>query len=157
MRKFLQHKKTRRNLSLFFIGTFAFHFLLLHGELSGYVLCIGSDGHVAVERSVDDTTCSDTEIPPHLEVTSEHNKNCCALDTNHCGDCRDISLTSDCQDEQARNPQRLVDIQPIQSLVISASLSNPGGNEYGHQNPTLTYHTSYHLSLASLRSTVLLI
>lgn len=155
--KKIRHKRVTHNLSLFSTGVFVFHFLILHGVLSGYVLCIGNDGHVAIERSVDETTCLDEAVLSSSGVTIEHSGNCCVLDANHCGDCRDISLTSDCQDEPARSPQKLIGTQPIQPLVISSSLSDPCGNEYRHQKPALSYHTSYHLSLASLQSTVLLI
>lgn len=157
MKNISQHKQGRRNLGLFFTGIFTFHLILLHSGLSGYVLCIGSDGHVAVERSVDDALCSDAETPSPLTAIIEHTKDCCALDANHCGDCRDISLASECRNEQARNPQRSVNIQPIQPLVVPAYLRNPCEIECRHQNPTVSYHTSYHLSLISLRSTILLI
>ena len=118
---------------------------------------IGNDGHVAVERSADDVSCSDTEIPAHPVVTSEHTGSCCALTPDHCGECRDIALTSDYQDEQARAPQKPSEIKSVQPLAISGPLSDPGGIEACHQYPVKSTHTSYHLSLASIRSTVLLI
>lgn len=157
MNVFLRHNSIKHNLSLFLVGIFALHFLVLHGGLSGFVLCIGNDGHVAVERSTDDVSCSDKEIPAHPEVTYEHTDTCCSLTTDHCGDCRDIALTSDCQDEQARAPQKASEIKSIQPLAISGPLSDPGGMERRHQKPVIDYLTSHYLSLASIRSTVLLI
>lgn len=157
MRRLLRHKKIKPYLSLIFTGIFAFHFLLLHGGLSGFVICIGNDGHVAVERSIDDVACSDTKISSLLEITAEHTENCCVLDANHCGDCRDISLTFDCQDEQVRLPQDQVDTQPARSYITPQSLHDIGAIEACHQYPAKSTHTSYHLSLASIRSTVLLI
>lgn len=157
MKKFLRHKKFAHNLNLFLTGIFAFHFFLFHGIFSGYVLCIGNDGHVAVERSVDDTTCADDEELFHQNTIEEHSENCCSLDSNHCGECRDISFTADCQDEQIRNPQRSVEIQPIQPLIFSAPQSDTCGFEYHHQNPALSYLTSHYLSLTALQTTVLLI
>lgn len=152
----LRQKKSAMGLRLFVTGVLILH-MAFHSGLSGFVLCVGSDGHIAVERSIDDSTCSDAEKQLHQQEIDGHHGACCDPDLKHCGECRDISLTSDCQDEQARNPDRPVDIRPIHSLVIPASLSDSYGIEYRHQISSANNHSSYHLSLASIRSTVLLI
>ena len=157
LRETLRHQHTQQTAALFFTVIFAMHVLLLHGGLSGYVLCIGGDGHVALERSADEMTCADTDNSSHSPALAAHGGNCCELDADHCGDCRDISLTPDCQDEQARNPQKTVEIPAIQSLGVSVSPGDPGAVERRHQTPAFSYLTTYHLSLVSLRSTVLLI
>lgn len=57
MKIFYHHKK---RLSFIFSTVFVLHFLVLHGALTGFVLCIGNDGHVAMERSSDSNSCENS-------------------------------------------------------------------------------------------------
>ena len=157
MINFIQNKRLRRNLSLLFSSLFALHFLLLHGGWSGFVLCIGNDGHIAVERSAGDASCSEADIRLYPETAAVHALDCIDLAKQHCGDCRDIALISNCQDEPARQPQKPVEVHPVQPLVIAAFLGEPRGIEHGHQKPTTSFPILPHYHLAALHSTVLLI
>ena len=153
----IRHKIAGRGLSLFLILNFAFHFLLQHGALAEFVLCIGSDGHIAVERSLDDTTCSDVDFRSHLELVNKHNGNCCILETNHCGDCRDISLTADCQDEQARISKNPLEISPKQLVQASVSADFAANTDLHYQKPAAVNPAAFHQTISSLQITVLLI
>ena len=157
MNKFLRHKKVRYHLSFFLVGFLSFHFLLLHSGLSGYVLCIGNDGHIAFERSVDNTSCFDTHVSTHLETCTEHVDNCFTSETDHCGDCQDISLASDCDDEQARTSQKFNESQTtnLGYLLIASSdqpISYPSTVNCYKNRPLKNSST-----LASIKATVLLI
>ena len=140
-------KKLHHVLSL----VFSLHLLVFHGGLPGYVLCFGSDGQVAVELAVGETGCVDGPqsnvpfLPGETDVRA----------ADHCGDCRDILLISDCADEQARLTERATGgpyppsavpaVIPANPLCCTAS-RHPGGDG-GSPIPSL--------ALVSLRTTVL--
>ena len=146
----------KRKTSLFLIGIFVWHFLL-HTGLSGYVLCIGDDGHIAVETSLDADACSDADWSHADEPAIEHTENCSSLDADHCGECRDIPLVSNCDDEQARQPQKTLNLQSIQLFASYDLVSNLHGSRSFSINTYSGSSFAPQLVLTSLQSVVLLI
>ena len=70
--------------------------LLVAGSFnSGFVVCYGDDGHVAVEIS-DGADCND-----HVEATGHENPE---LQANHCGPCTDVPLLTATKDNVVPTP-----------------------------------------------------
>ncbi len=134
----------------------AIHFLFAHSGLSGYVLCIGRDGHVAMESSGDQGNCDDRDTTHPDSAQSVNIYFVANVVLAHCGPCVDVALHANCDDE-APNQQKKF---PIQTL-----LPLPNG-PYGYlaefaenraPNPTIDFQAIHNLALISLHTIVLLI
>ncbi len=110
-------------------------------QLSNYVLCIGEDGHVELEFSINGC-CAD--IPTHHE---DHTEGHSESDDNHCGDCVDLpifaSLNSKLYIISNNEVPQLYDTQLSSTLTIYHSSNNsiPSNNHASvvppFINPTL--------------------
>ncbi|MCB0261524.1 MAG: hypothetical protein R3C41_13195 [Calditrichia bacterium] len=156
MKKLLRYKKLKHTLSLFFTCIFALHFLMLHGGLSGYVLCIGTDGHIAVESSRDQAKCNDPEsLPSHTETGASIIFSG-AFAAEHCGPCFDVTLHSECE-YKAPNQQNKSTLQALLILVNGQHSYQFSTVEDFFQNPAFEHKNISNPSLNILHSIVLLI
>lgn len=152
MRNQLQHGLAM-GLMAFFIGILA-----AQGPMQNFVLCMGADGHMAVESSTGpDGNCLDlpaSPTPPQssLQLLASH----LVLDTD-CGACRDIALT--CTDARyapavvfaPAHSDAKASAVPVVVLALPAAYSvQPSGSDPHEQRATLSIPLH-------LRSTVLLI
>lgn len=135
---------------------FGLHLLLFHVGLPGYVLCLGSDGHVAVERAADGASCTEYDVASeaaHAETAADLRAD---AGGDHCGDCHDLSLKSDCGDEPARLTERVA-TGHLAAAALSATLPDAGPIAPDPQRIAGFHGDSFPSpSLRSLRTTVLL-
>ncbi len=152
MKTFYHHKK---RLSFIFSTVFVLHFLVLHGALTGFVLCIGNDGHVAMERSSDSNSCENSgqiESATFSKSLALH----CNSEASHCGECRDVSLNSDCRDEQSRISKNELNIRtPVFSFTTFLPLNFSADEPIENVNFCTTIISTN--AIKSLKSTILLI
>jgi len=137
-------------------GFFLFHLIVGHVAFRGYVLCLGFDGHMAIESSADRATCSDgaAENSHGESDTAFHHND--LVTANHCGICVDVPIGSDCHEYAKTQPEKKLP-QP-HALALKASI-------YENLALLVTRHliTNYrsgihkNSSLISLQTTVLLI
>ena len=129
------------------------YFIIIPMQLSDYVLCIGADGHVALEVSANgcctDTHASDSE---HTEVTIAGT----TTEADHCGSCIDLAIFVPLNTQLYLVPINDVSTHPTVSLFAFVT----------HQNNTSTILRLTHFqgispfinpTLISLRTTTLLI
>ncbi len=109
-------------------------------NVQGTVLCIGKDGHVALEKASSGFECGSILNDQQLnnfrnpEFNSESN----IADTRHCGDCKDIAIS------KSEKDQHLVSVYDLQvekdvyklPVIISA------GYESTDKNIDLSYTTT---------------
>jgi len=69
-------------------------FLLLPGQAIGTVLCIGADGHIALEVAKNGR-CGNPSSEALREYSTQR-----PLNTDHCGSCVDVSLSTSHNDDQ---------------------------------------------------------
>ena len=83
-------------------------------QLSNYVLCIGADGHIALEVSIDGR-CTDAHAfdPEHTEPTITG----AASEGNHCGSCIDLTIFVPLNTEPYLVPVNDMSIHPIVSSL----------------------------------------
>ncbi|MGH1365518.1 MAG: hypothetical protein ACRBF0_18285 [Calditrichia bacterium] len=110
----------RQRLSIMFVSAFIAHLLLLHVGMTGYVLCVGDDGHIAIERSLDEETCLDTAPTDCSETTLGHIEALCTVNETHCGNCTDIALLTECDDEKARTPREIRETRVAIPFVMAS-------------------------------------
>jgi len=86
-------KKTKRNniINIFLIVALLSHVTYFHELLDNYVLCYGTDGHIAIENINDSSDCINpsqkiNNFQNELNITSNYQDN----------NCNDISLHSNC-------------------------------------------------------------
>lgn len=133
----------------------AIHFLFAHSGLPGYVLCIGSDGHVAMESSFDQGNCDDRDTHPDSAQIVDIYPVANAASA-HCGPCVDVTLHADCDDE-APNQQKKSPIQTFLPLPNGSYSYLAGFAENRAQNPTIDFKAINNLTLNFLHTIVLLI
>lgn len=129
------------------------YLIIIPMQLSDYVLCIGADGHVALEastngRCIDAHTCD----PEHAELTITG----AATEEDHCGSCIDLAIFVPLNTELYLVPTNDGSIPPIVSLF--ALLTHPKRASailsVTHSRHTLSFINP---TLTSLRTTTLLI
>jgi hypothetical protein len=122
-------------------------------QLSGYVLCIGSDGHVEFEVAVDGR-CTDTHDlnERHADVVISS----VTAGESHCGSCLDLAIFTSLDIESYLVPIQDVLTHPFASTNIriahrtnSPTLLTPP--------PLLDISSTIDTTLVSLRTTTLLI
>ena len=83
-------KLNRRNTFLVYLALVAY---LVAGviNLNEVVLCVGDDGHVAVERATISGSCKNAAVPSALALTSGDAD---VPSSCHCGPCVDVALAT---------------------------------------------------------------
>jgi len=83
---FLFKRKKRTAIPLIWL---LIYLIIIPMQLSNYVLCIGTDGHVALEVSINGR-CTDTHAfaSEHAEVTIART----ITEEDHCGSCIDLAI-----------------------------------------------------------------
>ncbi len=127
-------------------------FCLSLGALDGRVLCVGADGHVAVERSIggrcgDFFGGSSATHAPHVSLTEDHD--------SHCGPCFDIALNTGHFGKPDRSSQKIV--APVQALSPLAESANVLCNSVPSQRAWHFLPPPRDGALSCLRTTILLI
>jgi len=155
--KYIDRQKNKRHpINWLLAGLFLFHLVVGHVAFQGYVLCLGFDGHVAIESSVDRATCFDcTAENSHSESNAAFHHND-LVTANHCGICVDVPIGSDCHEYAKTQPEKR--LPETHALALKA-------NVYEHvtspatRHSTMNYRSGIHHnpSLVSLQTTVLLI
>ena len=84
--KFLLKRKKSAAIPLIWL---LIYLIIIPMQLSNYVLCIGADGHVALEVSTNGR-CTDTHAfdSEHAEVTTAGT----TTEEDHCGSCIDLAI-----------------------------------------------------------------
>ena len=84
--RFLFKRKKSATIPLIWL---LIYLILIPMQLSGYVLCIGADGHVAFEAAADGH-CTDTHVcdSGHAAVTIAGT----TMEADHCGSCIDLAI-----------------------------------------------------------------
>ncbi|MCB0751928.1 MAG: hypothetical protein KDC52_10675 [Ignavibacteriae bacterium] len=105
-------KKVNRNkiINIFLILAMLSHVTYLHDMLDNYVLCYGTDGHVAIENINDTAECvnpssKNNELQNELSFSNNYENN----------KCNDISLHSNCFADN----QFLLDKKNITSINLN--------------------------------------
>lgn len=80
--------KTKKRVALL-LSWLLIYLIIIPMQMSGYVLCIGADGHVALEASTNGH-CTDIHAPDleHAEVTIAGT----TPEADHCGACIDLAI-----------------------------------------------------------------
>ena len=101
-------------------------FLLMSGQVIGTVLCIGADGHIAVEVAQNGRCGSlSTPVPPREHITKM------LPSTDHCGPCVDVSLSTSNIDDQpllsapSSLPKLEAPVLALVALVVAVSIESP--------------------------------
>lgn len=132
----------------------AIHFLFAHSGLPGYVLCIGSNGHVAMEASIDQGNCNDRDSYSGSARVGDVDAIENAAST-HCGPCVDVSLHANCNEDVPNLQKRSI---PPAILLPNGSDSYLAGFPENRPHPPTVDFTAVHsLTLTTLHTTVLLI
>lgn len=102
-------------------------FLLTPGQMIGTVLCIGADGHIAVEVAENGRCGSlSTPVPPPREHITKM-----LPSTDHCGPCVDVSLSTSNIDDQpllsapSSLPKLEAPVLALVALAVSVSSESP--------------------------------
>jgi hypothetical protein len=85
---------TRRRSFQFIIIAVLSVFLLLPGQVMGTVLCIGADGHIALEIAKNGRCGNLSSVPSREHITPM------PQNTDHCGVCVDVSLSASNSNDQ---------------------------------------------------------
>lgn len=124
------------------------------GVASGFVLCVGEDGHSAFEQAWAGS-CLPAE--PSCPAEAEEHYFCSASTHDHCGSCQDFSTPSDSLHGRSRGDQDLSTPLP---LSVASAVSAPQFTRFirdltANLSPLPPPRTS--TALTALRSIVLLI
>ena len=149
MKLFLKRKKSAAIPLIWLL----IYLIIIPMQLSNYVLCIGADGHVALEISADGN-CTDTHAfdSEHTEVTIAGT----TTEEDHCGSCIDLAIFVPLNTQLYLIPTNDVSIHPAVSAFALLT----------HQKSPSTILPLTHLqdlspsinpTLISLRTTTLLI
>ena len=148
--KFLLRRKKSTAIPLIWL---LIYLIVIPMQLSNYVLCIGTDGHVALEVSINGC-CTDTHAfdSEHAEVTIAGT----TTEKEHCGSCIDLAIFVPLNTQLYLIPANDGSIHPTVSAFALLT----------HQKSTSTILPPTHLqdlspfinpTLISLRTTTLLI
>ena len=122
-------------------------------QMSNYVLCIGSDGHVEFEIAVNGR-CTDThdlhEAHPEIAMTAD------TAEENHCGSCLDLPILVSVVTEPYLIPVQDALIHPSASVTTLIAHRANGSMLLTH-TPLPDLPSVIDPTLASLRTTTLLI
>ena len=99
------------------VGLFIF-FLIGQGSLPGFVLCLGADGHVAVEATHEKRCGSPSNVTPR-EPTPNLSMFEAPKTFDHCGPCLDLPVLVDGSTQRYIAPNKNTKTQ-IKTPIISA-------------------------------------
>ena len=122
-------------------------------QLSNYVLCIGTDGHVEFEVAVNGQ-CADTH-----DLDEAHTKvvfTAVTVGENHCGSCLDLAIFVSLDIEPYLAPIQDALIHPP-DFVVTFIASRTNGSALLTYTPFLDIPSVTDPTLVSLRTTTLLI
>jgi hypothetical protein len=156
MNVIFKRERTVTKIDWLLISLLAVHFFIMHSWLPGYVLCIGTDGHVAVESSADQANCNDPESLPSYTESDVSIIFSGAFAAKHCGPCVDLTLFSGC-DDNAPNQQKNSALQILLSPVNGQHSYQLSATEDRREIPAFDFKTISNPSLISLQTIVLLI
>ena len=93
------------------------YLIIIPMQLSGYVLCIGADGHVAFEAAADGR-CTDTHVcdSEHAAVTIAG-----TTEEDHCGSCIDLAIFVSLNTQLYLVPTNCVSTYPTVSSCVIAT------------------------------------
>jgi len=119
----------------------------------GLVLCLGQDGHVAVEAASMGAYCGVVYDQP--EVGRDHSASEIRVDENHCGSCSDSVLILDAI--RTESNRDLVYSVPISNPVIIPGMDHLVFDTFPTQARRVSIQDSTTAFPSFLRSTILLI
>ena len=148
--EFISARKKRSAIPLVWL---LIYFSIIPMQLSNYVLCIDTDGHVEFEIAVDGR-CIDTHSPHegHTEVAN-------AVHTHgedHCDSCFDLAIFVSLDTQPYLVPAQSVLVHPPTS-VVTLTTSSANGSTILIHTPLLDIPSIVDPTLVSLRTTTLLI
>lgn len=156
MRRYSKQVNIQKMLSWLLTGLFIVHVIFSHTSFKEYVLCIGSDGHVAFESTVDQATCSHIQPGLPRSDSATHLKYDSFFANSHCGFCLDVPIGSDCHEFAKTRPEKR-----FPQIHISALKANVyerfASLETEHSITNNRSNINIDPSLISLQTTVLLI
>ena len=135
---------------------FVSHLLPGHIGLVGYVLCVGNDGHVAIEAAAEQATCIDLSFESSQvqfqPMTILHQ----ASSDAHCGDCIDLPIVAECKEYakvQTQHSSLRFFLPSPRITSVDDIIAIKSQQRFTDDNFSIFQHTS----LTSLRTIVLLI
>ena len=144
----LRRANTARLLALLSLAPL----LVGHGAFQDVVLCVGSDGHVALESSVSDRSCGPLFQREHQNAPVIKELRSVA---DHCGPCLDVGVPDGAPSIKSSGPSRILGLQPH---LPSSPVSSPNASSGPPPGISSLRSPSFgSTSLGSLRSVVLLI
>jgi hypothetical protein len=156
MRKHFKQVNKQKMWSWLLTGFFIVHVILSHTSFKEYVLCIGSDGHVAFESTVDQATCSDIQPGLSRSDAATHLKYGSLFANSHCGLCLDVPIGSDCHEFSKTQPEKR--LPQLHMLALKANVYERYASlETGHTITNNRSNINIDPSLISLQTIVLLI
>jgi hypothetical protein len=100
-------------------------FLLVPAQAMGTVLCIGADGHIALEFAKNGRCGNFSSVSPREHITQ------IPQNIDHCGGCIDVSLSaSNSVDQQifsapSASPKLQAPVLALLAFVMSVSIESP--------------------------------
>ena len=120
-------------------------------QLSNHVLCIGTDGHVALEVSADGR-CADVHA---LDLTHTAPTIIGSIHEDHCGSCIDLAIFVPLNTEPYLIPVQDGWMPP--AFVVSLTIHQTSDSTFPTYTPVLDIPLLVDPTLTSLRTTTLLI
>lgn len=148
--EFISANKKRTSIPLIWL---LIYLCIVPMQLSNYVLCIGTDGHVEFEVAVNGR-CADTYDCP--EGQAEVVITAVTAGEDHCGSCLDLAIFVSSDIELYLVPIQDTLIYPPDSVATLIAYRTNGSTLLTH-TPLLDIPSVIDPTLASLRTTILLI
>lgn len=151
-----RQENRRHRINWLLASLFIFHLIVGHVAFRGYVLCLGFDGHIAIEASNGQAICTDAKTQSSIPETLPLNGLNYISAGDDCCLCLDFPIGFDCHELAKIQPEKRHPQPLMHALKTSA-------NEYYASPKTeASIANNYcsipvNLSLISLQTTVLLI
>lgn len=97
--------KLNKNLFSNYPKIIILHIILALITLPGIVLCMGVDGHLALENSSNNSECDNLSQAPIYEGSQLSSMALIYSDKGHCGPCTDIAISIDSSDKSTLKAQ----------------------------------------------------
>ena len=104
--KFILHKLNKDSFSIY-PKIIILHIILVLTTLPGIVLCMGADGHFALENACNNFNCDDIAETTQYASSQLSLLAGIYLDKGHCGPCADIAISIDSSDKSTLKTQDL--------------------------------------------------
>jgi hypothetical protein len=102
--KFILHKQNKDGFSIY-PAIIILHSILVLTTLPGIVLCLGVDGHFALENASNNFKCDNITESTQYESSQLSRLTRIYSDTGHCGPCTDIAISIDRSDKSTIKAQ----------------------------------------------------